>query len=723
MFFVRRDTGNLNVASEKEKSRWKTSLLKTLFVNPISRFFYMSVVVVAASTSQNYVNYRGYWHGTIRRVQTVDFNILSHTLPNKLSQALAIGDKEEIQRTINSNFGLFGIVVTDCRVPEKTCSGEKILYITDSNLTWRKQLTSNVLANSDYDLLRNPPPLYAEAAYDSSRDETRRLTGLRNSGEIIGRVYYVRGIPPTFFEDYSRWVQEMPTSLISSSGTSKYYSLTSLFLLSLGLASWYQIEAVHRWRRQQKREDILRLKQQKLEAELRLSDQQASAKIEILKQQQTHEIHLREAQTKAQLYQQQLNGKISEVAQLEEERKLALRERQRALDELRQFQEQEHKRLEQLNLDLQQKEDQIVQSVAAQVTFQKTITKSRDILTKQQGKISQLQANLANTSEASLQIQESLQQELRLLQEQQQLGEKKLRSLLTEYQSKAIAAQEAEQLVQLLREQVVQSKQRSSHFQQQTNDLQHSVEVLNTQSKLNAEQIRHLQQEAQEAQKKAQEAEEKAREAEQEVLELRRQDVNKFEQKVTDTLHASPEAKSESWLIMPCFDVGGKEHSQMTDAIVVGESFIAVIEAKECKGRIAPEHGSACNDTWYSYGADGNRKKVLSSKGNPYKQTHAYATSVLGLANADKPILRFESRSKYRIPSFGIIVFPEGADVSAIESGLPSEYYYVATLDTLLAILRKIEDRVKNKVLSRQLPYTSAVKIAALLSGRFSSMR
>lgn len=39
----------------------------------------LSTAFVLASIA-NWFNYRSYWHGTIRRVQTVDFNLLSHTL-------------------------------------------------------------------------------------------------------------------------------------------------------------------------------------------------------------------------------------------------------------------------------------------------------------------------------------------------------------------------------------------------------------------------------------------------------------------------------------------------------------------------------------------------------------------------------------------------------------------------------------------------------------------
>lgn len=79
------------------------------FAPNLKRLAVVSSVALGLATVTSWYNYRSYWHGTIRRVQTVDFNILSHLLPTKLSHALINRDLEELQRTLDSNYGYFGM--------------------------------------------------------------------------------------------------------------------------------------------------------------------------------------------------------------------------------------------------------------------------------------------------------------------------------------------------------------------------------------------------------------------------------------------------------------------------------------------------------------------------------------------------------------------------------------------------------------------------------------
>ncbi|MEA5593761.1 hypothetical protein [Rivularia sp. UHCC 0363] len=215
--------------------------LKTVVQNRIGsviRFMMTSSVACFTATLSNWMDYQYYWNGTIYRTQTVDFNILSHTLPTKLSYALQKKDLDELQETLNSSYGFFGLVVTDCRIEEKNCLNQKILYSTKSYRSWKTQLKPEDLLLYPYDLLRNPPPLLTESKYDSPRTEERTDTGKENAGRIIGRVYYIRGISPSFLEDYQRWVKKP----LSTSGAHKDYSLTMALFLVGGFASWIIIE-------------------------------------------------------------------------------------------------------------------------------------------------------------------------------------------------------------------------------------------------------------------------------------------------------------------------------------------------------------------------------------------------------------------------------------------------------------------------------------------------
>jgi hypothetical protein len=168
--------------------------------------------------------------------------MLAHMLPNKLSKALIERDTKEIQQTLDSNFGLFGLVVTDCKINQPKCPNQRIVYESTSKLVWRELLDENTLAKSNFDVLRDPPPFYSEARYTSISSETRNATGINNQGKIIGRVYYVRGTPPSFESAYLTWIRGWPTSFESDSGNNKLYALTNILFGVVGVETWIGLE-------------------------------------------------------------------------------------------------------------------------------------------------------------------------------------------------------------------------------------------------------------------------------------------------------------------------------------------------------------------------------------------------------------------------------------------------------------------------------------------------
>jgi len=214
-----------------------------------ARLGIIGAVSVGVATIPNYGNQNSY-NSTIASVQTVDFNILSHTLPTKLSYALIRGETEELQRTVDSNYGLFGLVVTDCATAEADCSGQRILYQSDTRRSWADGLDADALSEHPYDVLRDPPPLFAERAHAGSYQREAEPTGQANAGTVIGRVYYIRGVPRTFAESYGRWAR----GLLRFRNRPKIFSLTvAVFLLS-GISSWLLIEfALYRKRQQRQR--------------------------------------------------------------------------------------------------------------------------------------------------------------------------------------------------------------------------------------------------------------------------------------------------------------------------------------------------------------------------------------------------------------------------------------------------------------------------------------
>ncbi len=204
----------------------------------LSRFVLMFSIASGLSVIANWSEWNQYWNQTIYRVQTVDFNILSHTLPAKLSPILARKRYLELQRTLDSNYGLFGLIITDCKEVDILCQKQKITFASNGKRDWKRSFSVDDLPGNSYDLLRTPSPLIAENTYKDSRSEKAISTTRKNKGEIIGRVYYVRGVPPSFFSDYTNWL----TNIWSTKGTHSYYALKTGTFISMGFVVWIAIE-------------------------------------------------------------------------------------------------------------------------------------------------------------------------------------------------------------------------------------------------------------------------------------------------------------------------------------------------------------------------------------------------------------------------------------------------------------------------------------------------
>jgi predicted RNA binding protein YcfA (HicA-like mRNA interferase family) len=313
----------------------------TMLIKSLGRLSLIATFSFGLGNWKNWGHYNNYWHGTIFRVQTVDFNMLSHTLPVKLSYTLLQGNTGELQRTLDSNYGLFGLIVTDCKMAAKDCLSEQIIYQSKFSHKWTKEISLATLSNHPYDLLQSPPPLQAERQYAKPRDSKPIPTGRVNSGEIIGRVYYVRGVPPTFIEDYNTWVKE-PFKVTGS--RTLYTSTVALFLVS-GLIAWIIIEVVLSAKRneqhlaQQQREQL----QREAEYEQRLAQQQR----EQLQREAEYEQHLaqqqrEQLQREIQQIKLQLEAKNQQTIELIDQRERVLAE----LESYRQGQEQNKRELE-----------------------------------------------------------------------------------------------------------------------------------------------------------------------------------------------------------------------------------------------------------------------------------------------------------------------------------------------------------------------------------------
>ncbi len=208
-----------------------------------------------------YVNYHSYWKVTIYRTQTVDFNILANLLPAKISAHLLKNDKQGLQEALDTNYGLFGVFVTDCKSAEVDCPEQKITYgsnfkieqisnfkqrlIPEGNYAgvWAKNFAetdtpSQLLKNSDYVLLHNPPSIKADWKFNSPRDSNIILSQHKNTSNIVGRIYFVRGNPPSFLSELEKWLKN------PLGGNLVYNAIAGSALLT-GLLAWLLSELFH----------------------------------------------------------------------------------------------------------------------------------------------------------------------------------------------------------------------------------------------------------------------------------------------------------------------------------------------------------------------------------------------------------------------------------------------------------------------------------------------
>ncbi len=230
-------------------------------MNPIfpavGRLLLIGVSALGLATVVNQANYDAHWRA-IARSQTIDVNVLTHTLPTKLSAAMIAGRYAEIQRTLDSNQGSIGLLVTDCRIAEWECPSQQIIYrnaatSTTVNGEWLRSLRVDELRYYPFGLLRDPLPVETEVSYsglddsglgDSAADPKWQWTGQRNPGTVVGRVYFIRSSPPGFWSDYQRWLR-MPFNV---SGLARSYALTTGAALLGGLGVWALLEYAL-WRR------------------------------------------------------------------------------------------------------------------------------------------------------------------------------------------------------------------------------------------------------------------------------------------------------------------------------------------------------------------------------------------------------------------------------------------------------------------------------------------
>ena len=370
----------------------------TTLIKSLGRFTLLATFSFGLGTLRNWEHYNNYWHGTIFRVQTVDFNMLSHTLPVKLSYTLLQGNIGELQRTLDSNYGLFGLIVTDCKISTKDCLSEQILYQSKSSQKWTKEISLATLSNHPYDLLQNPPPLQTERQYAKPDDSKPIPTGKVNSGEIIGRVYYVRGVPPTFIEDYNNWIKNP----FKRTGSRTLYTSTFALFFVSGLSAWIIIEVVLSAKRneqhlaQQQREQLQReIQQIKLQLEeknqqtIKLIDQRERGLAELESYRQGQEQNKRELENQIAFYE-------SELALKEQQQQ----ETTQTLEDDLQLLWQEWQETSQRESEAKQRSEALNQTIA-------DLKRDRDLIQQQSRQLEQQLETIPNINELNAALEGS----------------------------------------------------------------------------------------------------------------------------------------------------------------------------------------------------------------------------------------------------------------------------------------------------------------------------
>ena len=447
----------------------------TTLIKSLGRFTLLATFSFGLGTLRNWEHYNNYWHGTIFRVQTVDFNMLSHTLPVKLSYTLLQGSIGELQRTLDSNYGLFGLIVTDCKISTKDCLSEQILYQSKSSQQWTKEISLATLSNHPYDLLQSPPPLQVERQYAKPGDSKPIPTGKVNSGEIIGRVYYVRGVPPTFIEDYNNWIKE-PFKVTGS--RTLYTSTVALFLVS-GLIAWIIIEVILYAKRneqhhaQQQREQLQREIQQ-IKLQLEEKNQQT---IELIDQ---RERGLAELQSYRQEQEQNKRELENQIASYESE--LALKEQQQqetaqTLEEDLQLLWQEWQETSQRESEAKQRSEALNQTIA-------DLKRDRDLIQQQSRQLKQQLEKIPNINELTAAL-EGARTELDRTKEQSRDWEKFYVEEIDRLEKEKVQLNSelysSKSKTQFLEDRKRQLERDLSAAQENTQTLENTIEYLNVQ--------------------------------------------------------------------------------------------------------------------------------------------------------------------------------------------------------------------------------------------------
>jgi len=182
---------------------------------------------------------------------------------------------------------------------------------------------------------------------------------------------------------------------------------------------------------------------------------------------------------------------------------------------------------------------------------------------------------------------------------------------------------------------------------------------------------------------------------------------NQFEKQIFEVITSCESYKKGHWRLFSNFDVApGRNYRQFTDFILFNQDAFIIIEAKYYPGLI-DSPGDFLNDIWISAGS--RRKKIECLWGeNPYHQINEYSKSLMKI---------LKQRSPWNFQIFGVIVFPDEADISKVGEHL-GKFYRVTKVSGLPALAENIFAEAKRFQTVKNPSRPKAEQVEDMLRGR-----
>jgi len=182
---------------------------------------------------------------------------------------------------------------------------------------------------------------------------------------------------------------------------------------------------------------------------------------------------------------------------------------------------------------------------------------------------------------------------------------------------------------------------------------------------------------------------------------------NQFEHQIFEVITSCEGYKKGQWRLFSNFDVApGRNYRQFTDFILFNQDAFIIIEAKYYPGLI-DSPGDFLNDIWISAGSQ--RKKIECLWGeNPYHQINEYSKSLMKV---------LKQRSPWNFQIFGVIVFPDEADISKVGEHL-GKFYRVTKVSKLPSLAENIFAEANRFQTTKNPRRPKAEQVEDMLRGR-----